>query len=166
LVFDPKSRTFSKFGKMLLARSNQASTRLWDGNILISGGCIQGRKNDDLVPTERCELFDPTTGKSKKVGSMSEPKAGHAAGLVSWVLTYGGLSHYGDSPMPCATMEIYYPDKATWGIYDHPKSGVVNAVLFQLPNGSLFSGGSEVEFDPAKRDKHEDGVKPIPTLCH
>ena len=167
LSFDPKTRKFTMLGQLLVARAAHTSTMLPDGKILISGGCLKGWFGQEPIPTKRCEVFDPTSGKSEEVGSMSEPKAGHAAALLptGQVLTYGGLSKLGSSPMPCATLETFSYDERSWRIFDHPRCGAVNPVLFLLPNGNMFNGGSAVEFDPAKRDKPEGGVKPVPQLC-
>ncbi len=167
LCFDPRSRRFTAAGSMLLARAAHASIVLSGGQVLISGGCIDEGQGGGAQPTDRCEVFDPATGKSREVGRMSEAKAGHAAGLMvmGQVLTYGGLSRLGDAPVLCATMETYDPHDQAWEVFDHPRCGIVNPVLFPMPDGSLFHGGSMVEFDPAKRDKPEDGVKPAPRLC-
>jgi len=168
ISFDPEKRAFTSFGKLLTARYGQASTLSFSGKILISGGCVAGRWSNACKPTTDCELFDPTTGKSQKVGPMSEAKSYHAAAQIptGQILTFGGLCMLGHSPLLCRTMEQFDPDSALWQIFNHPKTGVVDPVLYLLPSGSLFNGGSTVEFDPAKRDKREDGVEPTPELCH
>jgi hypothetical protein len=165
LAFDPKVRAFTRVGSMLAARVVLATVRMPDGKILVSGGCIPATDGTGTVVTARCEIFDPSSGLSTETAPTSEPKAGHAAAMMATglVVTIGGYAGAGDDPPMCMTIETYNPEQRTWTLFDHPKTGILEPALFQLPGGVMFTGGSRVEFDPAKRSI--SGVKPLNQRC-
>lgn len=152
IAFDPRTELFKVVGRMALPRSGHTSTLLVDGRVLIAGGRVQGRKAGDINSTKRCEIFDPRTGRSVFTGEMSEPREGHAAVLMptGQVLCLGGFFWNGGVRSFCATIEAFDLESKCFSIFDHPRSGIVNPALFILPDGSTFTGGTAVEFNPAR----------------
>jgi len=152
LAFDPSIKTFSKVGSLQMGRARHTSTLMADGTVLVAGGCIRGNGYNELISTDRCEVFDPATGKSTIVGNMIEARDGHAATNIptGQVVLIGGAGRKGNNIKPCATMEIYDPDEQGFKIYDHPSKQLINPAVFLMPDGSLFIGGDTVEKNAAK----------------
>lgn len=77
---------------MLPALSRPVATRLADGRVLLAGG-MQGSNADT---TALAETYDPTTGKFKQTGSMTQPRAYFAATLLGdgrVLVTGGGIAN-------------------------------------------------------------------------
>jgi hypothetical protein len=165
LSFDPAAHAFTSAGTLRLARMGLATSLLPDGKVLVMGGFVQGKESDDLEATPSCEIFDPQTGTSAAAVPMSEPKAQMAAASMATgqIMVLGGCTGRKSNTLMATTIETYSPWESAWFTFDRPKTGIYRPVLFPLPDGSMFVGGSHVEFDPAKRA--EEGVLPLKLVC-
>ena len=165
MAYDPRTQKFSKAGTMRTARHGQATVLLPFAKVLVVGGFVQGSATASMVTTARCEVFDVQTGTAEEVGALSEPKALLAAArsLVGNIMAFGGLTKGGEVGLMAMATETYDPLLKAWSLYDHPKTGILDPVLFSMPDGSFFVGGTRVEFDPAKRA--ELGGMPLQMKC-
>ena len=84
--------TFTATGSMLTARGYHTATLLSNGKVLITGGLTPTSTAAMLVSA--AELYDPASGKFSSTGSMTVPRASHAATLLpdGRVLITGGDS--------------------------------------------------------------------------
>jgi hypothetical protein len=145
--------------KMTTAREGQAAVRLKDGRVLMMGGAVPFTGKCEMAciwpPTTSVEVYDPSTGKFSRNGSLAEPLEDGETLLLNdgRVLVYGGWSDNGDS-----TIEIYDPARGTSVVVKQTLPIDATAVL--LADGRvLFAGGSYDElnttsnatliFDPA-----------------
>lgn len=107
-LFDPAKQTFIPLPNMRSRRVGHSATLLPNGKVLIAGG-LAGRSFEGgpgIVAST--EIFDPATGQFSAGPSMSTPRTGHAAVLLSnnKVLIAGGADT--DERM-LASAEIYDP---------------------------------------------------------
>jgi hypothetical protein len=148
-TYDPTTRSFSRTGDLLTARSDHTATLLRDGTVLIAGG-----KTSDGTALGSAEVYDPRTGESRATGALAS--ATYSASAVALddgsVFVVGG---YGDNDISVGA-EIYDPSSGTFGPVGPPNgAGLVTAVKLNdgrvLVSGGLLSGESldsaEV-FDP------------------
>ncbi len=114
-VYDPATGIFSPTGDMEEPRAGHAATLLQNGRVLIAGG-----SEDDVCDPDFCwdldsaELYDPSTGLFVPAGSMSTPRTGDTATLLSdgQVLVVGGSFSDGPPPGPTkylSSAELYQP---------------------------------------------------------
>jgi hypothetical protein len=89
-LFDPSTGSFTRSGDMLTARDSHTATVLAEGTVLIAGG--GSYNNGTLASTSSTESYDSTTGQFSPAGSMTTPRASHAAVLLNngQVLITGG----------------------------------------------------------------------------
>ncbi len=121
-LYEPKTGTFSATGSMTAARFQQTATLLSDGRVLIAGGfagggLAAGGYGASVVASHAtAELYDPATGRFKATGSMSIPRAGHTATLLSdgRVLVAGGYIDTSEGPS-LASAELYNPRTGAFG---------------------------------------------------
>jgi hypothetical protein len=110
-LYDPETGTFSPTGAMATARGTQTATLLSDGRVLIAGGSdlrlIAGGSDspgDTLAggSLASAELYEPKTGTFSPTGSMTTPRVGQTATLLSdgRVLIAGGSD---------SSAELYQP---------------------------------------------------------
>jgi len=110
-LYDPSSGSFRFTGNMVEREYRygmdwHAATSLRDGSVLITGG------NDDWTcgGFANAEIYDPTSGTFKVVGSMTEPRDIHTSTLLAdgtVLITGGGDGWCGGSTL--ASIEIYDP---------------------------------------------------------
>jgi hypothetical protein len=88
-IYDPATGKFTTTGSMTAARGRATAVLLSDGRVLIAGGdgCSDPRHctNIDSGATESlvsADIYDPTTGKFTRTGSMTEVTNGPAAVLL------------------------------------------------------------------------------------
>jgi hypothetical protein len=105
-LYQMGSHTFRATGSMADARFGHTLTMLQGGQVLVVGGADMMDGIDNLATAE---IYDQTTGKFTRTGSMAQGRADHTATLLPGgkVLIAGG---YGGGTLPLATAEIYDPD--------------------------------------------------------
>lgn len=112
-LYDPATGTFAPTGSMIQAQGGATVTRLADGRVLFAGGTQASDTGGKLVLTSlaTAELYDPATGTFASTGSLTRPRADHAATLLNSgeVLIAGG-----DSPSGDKTAELYDPATGTF----------------------------------------------------
>jgi hypothetical protein len=150
-LYDPSTGTFSLTGSMLTDRAQHTATLLHSGEVLIAGGW-NGHLDDaaDDPPWDPlfAELFDPSNGTFRSIGSMSTTRISHKAVSLSdgKVLMLGGI------PIP-QNIHEQLPAPAYAELYD-PATGafspVTNVSLQQsgytatlLTNGQVLIVGGE-----------------------
>jgi hypothetical protein len=87
-LYDPTTGKFTPTGSMSVARSDASATLLPDGRVLMAGGygCVARSCRLDIAhgeyPLASAELYDPTTGKFTRTGSMSVARSDAASMLL------------------------------------------------------------------------------------
>jgi hypothetical protein len=119
-VYDPATGTWSDTGGMLGARGFHAATALADGQVLVSGGDLDG------PGSTRAELFDPGPGTWRLTGDMRSPRRRHSLTPLpdGRILAAGG---YDASLGIQVSAELFEPLTGTWcptgalgqGRYEH-----------------------------------------------
>lgn len=160
-IYDPSTNHFSFGGNMTTYRGGHIAVLLQNGKVLLAGGngCTCGDSRG-AETTATAELYDPSNGSFTPTGSMSVPRSGAAAALLSdgRVLVAGGSlnpARYTGSLDPTTTAEIYDPTTGTWSMTGNlhtSRSGL--GPLRLLPNGNLLiiggdSSGTSEEYNPA-----------------
>lgn len=131
-------------------------TLLEDGRVLVAGGQVGGQSegflSDGLISAE---IFDPSTGRWSRTGSMLEPHRFHGAVLLvdGRVLVSGGISgEFERSPASAdvtgvgttASAEVYNPSTETWSIVGDMPGEMGAHSLELLENGKVLAlGGIE-----------------------
>jgi hypothetical protein len=108
-LYDPASGKFSMTGSMATDRSEHTATLLRDGNVLIAGG-TDGTSNASggYTALASAELYDPTSGKFSRTGSMTVARLEDTATLLpdGRVLIAGGDDANGEV---LASADLYQP---------------------------------------------------------
>ncbi len=139
-VFDPATGRFTAGGTLVTARMGHTATRLPSGRVLLVGGLrpeLQGF-NYRLVPLDSAEEYDPASGSSTAVGSLSTTRFGHAATLLpdGRVVVAGGTSR--------ADVEIYDARTRTFATSGRLLEAREDLQGTLLASGQvLFVGGSD-----------------------
>jgi hypothetical protein len=145
-LYDPASGRFETLPKLASRRVGQSATLLSNGKVLIAGGSAGrrfegGRWIGEVVAT--AELFDPVTRSFRSAGSMSTPRAHHAAVRLAdgRVLLAGG---YHDRSDALGSAEIYDPASGAFGPTGSLRAARVPEVAVLLKDGRvLIPGGSD-----------------------
>ncbi|HMC52005.1 MAG TPA: kelch repeat-containing protein, partial [Acidimicrobiales bacterium] len=112
-VYDPSANTWTSTGSMALDRRNATATvvRMPNGThrVLVAGGI----DNRGSSIESSAELYDPATNTWTATGSMTTPRVGHTATLMTrtgLVLVTGGS----DGTSVLSSAEVYDPSTGTW----------------------------------------------------
>jgi len=94
-IYDP-DRGFLPTGDMTAPRSHHTATLLPDGRVLLAGGDISA--GGGLIPSNRADIYDPSTGTFAATGNMIRNHACHEANLlrngkILIVGSYGGVTN-------------------------------------------------------------------------
>ena len=123
-VSDPFLGSWEKAPPLVQSRAGHTTTLLDGGDLLIAGGRARLDESDiqtlvDFIPAT--EIYNPSTGESRAVMDMNDPRGGHiAAGLPGGrVLVAGGRQLVIDEEENrkitfIGTAEIYDPADDTW----------------------------------------------------
>jgi hypothetical protein len=114
-IFDPATNTLSNTGGLSASRALGTITRMPDGRVLIAGGA-NGSVVGGGIPTDKAEIYDPSSGSWTSTGSMATNR-GFAPGL--WLpdgrfAVFGGANGTLLAPTPVAGAEVFDPQKGTW----------------------------------------------------
>ena len=114
----PRVGSFVPTGSLITGRSSHTATLMQDGRVLIAGGEQDTLKGNGNTTTylASVELYDPTSGKFSLVESMTTPRSGHSATLLSdgRVLIAGGYDGVGNAPL--ASAELYDPTSGKFSL--------------------------------------------------
>ncbi len=110
-VYDPESDVWSELSPMKLARVHHTATLLADGRVLVTGGYAT---KGEGVATAITEIWSPQSEAWSAAGTMSAPRAYHAAAREAGgaVVVAGGWSS--GSAGALATAERFDPVAGTW----------------------------------------------------
>jgi hypothetical protein len=159
-IYNLGSHTFRLTGSMADARYGHTATRLADGRVLVVGGADLMDGIDNLATAE---IYDPSTGKFTRTGSMAQGRADHTATLLAdgRVLIAGG---FGGGTLPLATAEIYDPATGRFTSTGPMTVARVNHAATLLAGGSvLITGGLDSDsnvlssaeiYDPTSQTFH------------
>ena len=153
-LYDPTTGTFSPTGSMAAPREQHTATLLADGRVLIAGGLSGSspasaggitlaafRTADVDRFLTSAELYDPSTGRFSKTGSMTSPHRGHTATLLldGGVLVVG---NGGESSPSGKIADLYDPTTGRWTRTGSMKAGRWLQTATLLPDGRvLILGG-------------------------
>jgi N-acetylneuraminic acid mutarotase len=142
-LYDPGSESWTPTGAMRVARSRHTATLLPDGRVLVAGGFdIQGAMDANVESMGRGtpEVFDPSSGRWSRTGSMAFPRAGHTATLLTdgRLLVAGGDAVTDGGP----TAELYDPATGRWTATGSMADPRRDHAATLLPDGRvLVTGG-------------------------
>lgn len=150
-VYDPATETFAyTTSDMVAARYMHTSTRLVDGQVLLTGGYI-----DASHGINSAELYDPATNTfSATSGVMSVPRGYHTATRLgdaanSKVLIVGGMNTTNASGVVVtATAELYDPASRTFtatGSMSIPREAPTATLL---ADGTVLIAGGRTQASP------------------
>lgn len=162
-VYDPKTRTFSKVGRMIARRCGARVVVLPTQEVLfVAGGPCNGR---DLMARDRysfekvVEIFNPASGSFRKVGELHTPRGWPSATMLhnGQVLIAEG---YDADQHLIREAEIYDPQEHRLQIVGDMVFPRCEAARVVLTDGSvLFAGGYKCNWPPDSIDKPYEALK-------
>ncbi len=145
-LYSPATGKWTVTGSMSTVRSLQTATLLPSGQVLVVGGVIGVSYAGVASYTGAAELYNPATGQWAVTGSMTTPRAAHAATLLAngQVLVAGGFNSSGPA---LASAELYDPSSGTWQATGSMNRARANAQATLLPQGQvLIAGGAGLAY--------------------
>jgi WD40 repeat protein len=137
-IYDPISGSWSLNQPLYNHGIGHTATLLIDGRVLVTGGCmadgIPGRSN-------RTELFDPATNSWTDVGTLSQPRCGHVAALLSdgRVVVAGGEN----GEVVLSSVDVFNPVTGLWSQTGNLNVARRDAAAVQMLDGRVIvSGGA------------------------
>jgi hypothetical protein len=130
-TYDPAIGAFGATGQMSNARADHVAVRLGDGTVLVAGG-LGGSTGSVSVAT--AERFDPTTGRWREVGPLSQARTGASAAMLAngRVLIAGGESVDQGVRNSLDSGELFDLTTSAWlpaGLMACPRSGLAAVTL-------------------------------------
>ena len=144
--YNPSTGVFTSHDTFMnVDRTNQASTQLADGRILITGGFVN---NGGFGLTATAEILDPASSQFTLTGSMTTGRQNHTSTLLlnGQVLVVGGFSSPASTSI-APTAELYDPLKGTFSLTGSPSVPRGGHTATLLPNGSVLIAGGQT-FSP------------------
>lgn len=141
-VYDPATNTWSETGPLVTPRTYPTATLLGSGKVLVVGGY---RSVDPYGVATEVELYDPTTGRWSRTGSIDYQPVAHTATLLGTgeVLVNGGAGPgqgaYAYSGTPLAQARLYDPVSGTWRPTGSMNQGRYGHVSVLLASGRVLS---------------------------
>jgi hypothetical protein len=161
-IWDPRTGTWSRSGRLAQGRFQASAVTLADGRVLIVGGPTS--RENQPVPDVSAEILDPRSGTWSSAGTLSAPRRGFAlVALDDGGAIVAGGRDYGRIPAPTvATVERFDPTTNRWTAVADLPAAVLGASGVRLADGRvLLAGGASdalfetglsrdaVLFDPA-----------------
>ncbi|MEO6528768.1 MAG: kelch repeat-containing protein [Gemmatimonadaceae bacterium] len=139
-LFEVATEQFRPVGRMVDARTDHVAVLLGTGKVLIAGGDPSG---DGSSPVASAELYDPSTERFQRTGSMIAPRRpyGAVSMLDGTVLIAGGTS---TSKRIFADAEVYDPTRGQFrsvGPLNHPREKHAAGLL--RDGRVIIAGGSD-----------------------
>ncbi|MEQ1875102.1 MAG: kelch repeat-containing protein [Bdellovibrionia bacterium] len=139
-IYDPATNTWTATGQLIAPRSGHTANLLPDGRVFVTGGGNSSELNS-------AEIFNPATGVSQAVASMTVKRTNHRAiELFGKIYVIGGARAMTQSEgfgfVYHSSMEIFDPVTKTWvqGMaMSQPRAGLSVA---RLGNTIFASGGN------------------------
>ena len=154
-VSDPFLGSWEKAAPLVQPRAGHTTTILDDGTLLIAGGRARSDKTDvqspvDFIPFT--EIYHPSTGESRAVADMNDPRGGHIAARLGdgRVLVAGGrklvIDEEGTRKINyVGTAEMYDPVGDTWTRAADMTAARWAHTAIALANGTVIVVGGENE---------------------
>jgi hypothetical protein len=159
VVFDDRTREWSRSGLLNTARMAFAAAALPDGRVLVAGGLfIDFSQHGRALGS--AEIWDPETGTWAETDAMSSPRLGAVAVTLSdgRVLVAGGVPEWGGD-VPLDSAEIFDPEARSWspaGTLSGPRD---RFSIVALPDGgALVLGGVLAGIGAAGETLYPSGV--------
>lgn len=135
-LYNPSTGKWTFTGTTLASHVGGTLTELANGEVLFAGG-IGGPKAVDGDCFTAAELYNPATGIWSATGSMTVPRCGHSAALLSngEVLVAGGFSVVGSS---VSSAELYNPATGSWQATGSMNTARVGAGAVTMVNGNVL----------------------------
>ncbi|MBL4653402.1 MAG: T9SS type A sorting domain-containing protein [Flavobacteriales bacterium] len=147
-IYNVSTGVWSTTGSMNEVRSELASVKLANGNILAIGGDASS-----VDPIASCEIYDAVAGTWSYTDSMSQPRYDHAAIMLDngKVLAAGG---HGSG----VSAELYDPALGTWSVAgDMTTTRGGGLSLTKLADGRILAtGGSDSQITAEIYDPNTD----------
>jgi len=116
--------SWSVTGSLRTARVEHTATLLYDGRVLVTGGCDCSLDTYDVrsLALSSVEVYDPDTGIWSETGSMHTARAHRS---------YGAFS----------SVDIYAPETGTWNETGSLSTGRGSHTATRLPDGRVLVAG-------------------------
>jgi len=129
-LYDPTTGTFTATGSMSIGRNAATATLLNNGEVLVAGGSAQSYGGGCPCQQASAERYDPTTGVFNLNGSMTTPRDGHTATLLTsgQVLIAAGSN----GSLALASAELYDSTTGTFtatGSMTNPRQSLTATLL-------------------------------------
>jgi len=136
-IYNPATGKFTATGTIGTVRSGAMAVLLLDGRVLIAGGF---HASTPPWPFGSAEVYDPATGKFSATGSMSIPRSGATATLLSdgRVLIAGGTDA---SFATVASAELYDPKTGKFSPTGSMTAARNGAIATTLTDGRVLIAG-------------------------
>jgi hypothetical protein len=143
-LYNPATGMWTVTGSMKVARYGHSAVLLPSGKVLVAGG-ITGTSGG--MVTAEAELYNPSTGKWTRTGSMEAPRYLQGAALLQngQVLVAGGIS----SSVAIASAEIYNPATGQWAFTSSMNDARATQAAL-LENGEVLMAGGAVTGNTAE----------------
>lgn len=138
-LFDPASNIWTAMAPMLVGRSNQTTTLLANGDLLVVGGDSEPEVDNDY---RSAEMYDPASNTWTSISAPAELQVAERAVLLhsGQVLLLGRFGTSMDNASQGAA--IYNPATSAWRMVAPPSQSFGNGPPILLADGNvLFIGG-------------------------
>ncbi|HXO59722.1 MAG TPA: kelch repeat-containing protein [Candidatus Acidoferrum sp.] len=150
-----QSGTWSSVSTMAIQRANHTATLLPNGKVLVVGGrgllSMPSPWGQPASAIASAELYDPKTRRWSSAGSLSVPRFGHTATLLSngKVLVAGGNSAVPNSSYPSgagslSSAELYDPQTNSWSLAASMRNARAFHTATLLGDGRVLVAGGLV----------------------
>jgi hypothetical protein len=148
-LYNPATGKWSATGSMNTARADQTATLLPNGQVLVAGG-FNEPTTGSFNYLASAELYNSATGTWALTGSMSTPRIGHTATLLTngQALVAGGDATVNGSFTIFSSAELYNPATGTWTKTDSMSAPRIGHTATLLTNGQVLVAGGDNNADP------------------